>query len=353
MERERISSIQVLRGIAALGVVVFHYKAIELKHSPDFTVINDFFRLGESGVDLFFVISGFIMALITFPNWEKVNNIQFIAKRSSRIFPVYWLYTLITLIVFLIFPGKVNTSQGGQFELLQNIFLLPSEHLPIVMVAWSLIYEFYFYIIFSLLIKLNKKYVYFALAIWFFILVIYNIVIPNSANYLVYFFTNPYSLEFILGIITYIVYARIKNIKYIKNYAYIGITVSIILAPIIYFKLTQVHLFSTLILGFNYSLLLLSLVILEKNQNIKFPTVFIAIGDSSYSIYLSHLLSANMMVFFVGQSFFSHSSAVFSLILLFIVLSFVLITSFISYTFFERITYNYLSKKIDNLFSKR
>ena len=61
----KIQNIQALRGIAVLLVVVFHLTFIETKYGGPATLLPDFFTYGMSGVDMFFVISGFVMVAVT------------------------------------------------------------------------------------------------------------------------------------------------------------------------------------------------------------------------------------------------------------------------------------------------
>jgi peptidoglycan/LPS O-acetylase OafA/YrhL len=94
-------SIQALRGIAALGVVAFHSLSIEQKYSNGDSLLPDFFRLGQSGVDLFFVISGFVMVTVTKERF-KINgeSMRFLWGRLSRIYPTYWFYFLLVGSIF-------------------------------------------------------------------------------------------------------------------------------------------------------------------------------------------------------------------------------------------------------------
>lgn len=102
-EAQKIDSVQSLRAFAALSVMFFHYRLII---GP--SVVGDFFNWGSIGVDLFFVISGYIMAYTTLqtpPN--AYSAIKFIRNRFIRIMPVYYI---LLLVAFLLGMGLCNLS---------------------------------------------------------------------------------------------------------------------------------------------------------------------------------------------------------------------------------------------------
>ena len=96
-----------MRAIAAL-LVVFHHAA--WKGEQYSTNPLAWFSIGSIGVDLFFIISGFIMCHTV--NNKKVLFSSFIKARFIRIVPLYWVLTSMALVVFLFFPEKVNSSGG-------------------------------------------------------------------------------------------------------------------------------------------------------------------------------------------------------------------------------------------------
>ena len=139
---KKLQSIQALRGIALLGVIGFHFLFIEKKYSGGDFLLPDFLHLGQSGVDLFFVISGFIMVTVTKGRFTLNGEvIRFLWGRLTRIYPTYWFYFFLTLAIFLIKPAWVNASQEHQTQLISSFLLLPSDQLPLVMAAWSLSHE--------------------------------------------------------------------------------------------------------------------------------------------------------------------------------------------------------------------
>src|SRR5690606_38861476 len=103
-----------LRGIAALGVVLFHYTYNQPHISPDFT-----FRYGITGVDLFFMISGFTISL----SMNKISHWKnFVVYRFGRLYPAFWTCVFITSIFIIIYDYKHFSLS----DVLINMTMVPS-----------------------------------------------------------------------------------------------------------------------------------------------------------------------------------------------------------------------------------
>lgn len=143
----RVTEIDSLRGIAAISVCLFHFSLI-----PENGVYLNYFKYGVTGVDLFFMISGFVI----FMSLNSVKNIKsFWAHRIFRLFPSYWLSIIIALISYDLlapvnFHGKWNDFLGN---LLMIQPLLKSQYL--VDAYWTLYIELCFYAFISILLYFN------------------------------------------------------------------------------------------------------------------------------------------------------------------------------------------------------
>lgn len=203
-----IDSIQYLRGFAALIVVLFHTNKALITHI--FPNEVNYFNWGESGVDLFFIISGFIMAYITYD--KNINIRDFFLKRAIRIYPIYWVYVTIALIIFLINPNLINRSSNSPTLVAPSYLLVPyTEFTNLVLVAWTLIYEIHFYFIFafSLLLSNKLRYIFTGLFLSF-------LALSSTFSYQSYylnFITNSIILEFLMGMIVYFIVFK-KNDKF-------------------------------------------------------------------------------------------------------------------------------------------
>jgi exopolysaccharide production protein ExoZ len=139
-------NLQVLRGIAALGVVFYH---------TDFRLPGDW-HTDFSGVAIFFVISGFIMCFIT-----RESADGFLLNRLIRIVPMYWLATL----VFVLLRYGVGSLSPGltpdpdlATDLVRSLLFLPSDKFPVLGVGWTLNFEMYFYLVFALALLINRRF---------------------------------------------------------------------------------------------------------------------------------------------------------------------------------------------------
>lgn len=155
--QNKYGAIQAFRYIAAVAVVLFHTAGA---FNAAYSVASaNIFNWGARGVDLFFLISGFVIGTSHFkkPQSAKV----FIVNRFARIAPSYWLLSVIAIFVGL-FSSIGGTPDGGPSKLviwqISSIFF--SSHLagfasPVLYQGWSLEYEMYFYVLFALGIALR------------------------------------------------------------------------------------------------------------------------------------------------------------------------------------------------------
>lgn len=287
-------SIQSLRGIAVLGVVLFHSFSIEQKYSGGDFLLPNFLRLGQTGVDLFFVISGFVMVTVTKGRFAKGGEMsRFLWGRLTRIYPTYWFYFFLTFGVLLIKPGWVNSSQGNQVHLLSSFLLLPSDQLPLVMVAWSLIYEMWFYFVFSVLLRFHERLLLPSLLVWGAIVTTVNLVtVVDHLSAGLQIILHPYSLEFITGAVIALFLARQDTALLSKQSAVL--VLALVLAagfPVAYrYNVIELPgLTREIIIGLLFGFLVLSCATLEKYR-FNPPKFLQFIGDISYSVYLSHVL---------------------------------------------------------------
>ena len=86
----------------------------------------------------------------------SIQEVILFCQASCNLAKQEWIYFILVTAIFLVKPSWVNASQGNQIDLVK-FFLLPSNQLPIVMAAWSLIHELWFYLIFALLLNFNKR----------------------------------------------------------------------------------------------------------------------------------------------------------------------------------------------------
>src|SRR5712664_3884452 len=157
--KSRVIPMEGLRGIAVFLVFLVHFHALFGTHLVRGTwlyQISEFLgTIGNSGVDLFFVMSGSLIygALIR----RDVGYLTFTRRRVERIYPTFVAVLALYLVLSAFFPeqNKIHGSvlRAGLY-ILANLFLLPGifNLKPIITVAWSLSYEFFFYLTMPVLV---------------------------------------------------------------------------------------------------------------------------------------------------------------------------------------------------------
>ncbi len=162
------TSIQVLRGFAALAIVFFHISEMLLRYTDGtglFCTVSPVCHVGASGVvDLFFIISGFVMVESTRHMFQqKRASLTFFTRRLIRIVPLYWFYSTLMLILVLL-PFTLQSSVFSATYTLKSFLFIPAlnpaNHLPLPLLpqGWTLWYELYFYILFSIFLFLTEEY---------------------------------------------------------------------------------------------------------------------------------------------------------------------------------------------------
>ena len=291
---ERLFSLQGLRGVAVLGVVLFHMMSVEAKYYGGEILLPSWLDFFQLGVDLFFIISGFVMVIVSRGRFQDgVQSQRFLFNRLSRIYPTYWLYFFLTLAVYLLQPGMVNSSHGSS-NLLMSFLLLPSDKVLLVMVAWSLVFELWFYLVFTVLMCLRERWLPLLLMAWALVLLLFNggwdwhDYAPSLQIML-----HPYALEFIAGAALALLFysrhsARIPTIVVLGALALIVVPGIALIGLLRLFDSEGVM--RMLLVGTVFGGLVFSLALLERRGLLRMPKFWVAVGDMSYTIYLSHLL---------------------------------------------------------------
>jgi peptidoglycan/LPS O-acetylase OafA/YrhL len=270
-----LQSIQLLRGVAALCVVYVHTLA-----TPNF---------GLFGVDIFFVISGFVMALVTAKN---TNPKSFLLHRLIRIVPLYWILTTCLVVVIVVAPNLLSSTTLNFSNYLKSLFFIPyfkESHLiqPFLFVGWTLNYEMLFYFCITLGLVISSRH-YLTIAISALVLIYLNFgIISSDSPLLKGFFGSTKIFEFVLGILAYKIYSG----GYLKKIPYqLAIMISALcLAIMIYSEVRQIKIDSFITFGIPSFFLLLSTIRLEPLMHgVIIKSIAGFVGDTSYAIYLSH-----------------------------------------------------------------
>ncbi|MDB5199018.1 MAG: Acyltransferase 3 [Chitinophagaceae bacterium] len=300
---KNLQLIQVLRGIASLLVVLLHCS----RNSTEILqqrFLGDVFLFGGAGVDIFFVLSGFIITYTNFKFIGKSDHFNFfIRRRVVRIYPTYWIIISLFLLLQVLLPSFYRTHFSFDFINIISTYLLLPGHVMVNGVSWTLSYELFFYLLFSLAFFIPQKKWSFYIAMLYAAIIIllpvmgYNFENDNSLLSLV---TYPMNVEFFMGVLVGVLISKISN----KIAMPLIITGSILfLMSAVFFNLNYYlvpNTFNRVILfGIPSFFIITGLVKYELNKKIKVHNIFLLLGEASYSLYLIHLpvLAASFKIF--------------------------------------------------------
>lgn len=288
-----VKNIQALRAIAANGVLISHLFIVEQKYSHGSEILSANAHLGAFGVDLFFVISGFIMATIAQnASWQK-----FLFDRAMRILPPYWFYTTLILIVSLYVPAFVNSSFEHPPSVWRSYLLMPDSVGPLLAVGWTLMHEMYFYFCFALVISLTGPFRFRTtslLLIWMVAVICLNAVVQLTeiSDPVVAVITHPLTLEFIFGAAAGILIQ--KNCTAFATSTFVlGIIIFMLVLSLSDDALGLIdgqNWKRVILVGAPCALIVYGLVGIETKHKQTAPDWLVALGNASYSTYLSHVL---------------------------------------------------------------
>lgn len=292
---KKFDSLQAFRGLAALGVVLDH-----TAHSTNAFVgkipvwLNSIFERGYLGVDFFFVLSGFIIMSSHFDDKKSIASLKIYGfKRFVRIFPPYWLVSVTLMLSYFLLPNMSGGDRGG-YSLLSSLLLLPSAAPPALSVAWTLIHELMFYIIFCLFFISNRIFLIFV-SVWVLAVCVtaQTVEVINFSPFLARLL-NPINMEFVFGMsVAYL--ARKLPSHLSKLLILLGISVFILLLSWPFARECRV------LFGLPFSMLVLGVVLHEYRVSLILPRWMVLMGDASYSIYLTHNPLVSLICRLVGR----------------------------------------------------
>jgi exopolysaccharide production protein ExoZ len=162
--KDKLLWLQASRAVAAFLVLIYHSGALlgESGQGP--------FYFGHAGVDLFFVISGYIIYRAHQSELGQFSALpRFLFRRLTRIYPPYWVATFFILIGAMFVPGLVKSGKLEYWAIIESFMLFPvdgQKFYPLLPVGWSLFYEMAFYTGFALLFVLPKRWGLLLLVVW-------------------------------------------------------------------------------------------------------------------------------------------------------------------------------------------
>ena len=216
---------------------------------------------------------------------------------AIRIYPTYWLVSLAVLAVAIAAPAVVNSSIQVPISLWRSFLLFPDRTLPLLAVGWTLVHEMYFYLVFAIFLALRIP-IFAGLVGWGVILLVITATLPDqvAVSPVLRLATSPLMAEFIMGAIVGILWRKRWVLGAIAagTVAFVGLALSIVyIAPTLSLAASP-HLdgWRVLIFGIPSALLIYAITGVEKLRSVppRATTLLVALGDWSYSTYLTHVL---------------------------------------------------------------
>jgi exopolysaccharide production protein ExoZ len=274
-------SIQYMRAIAAIAVLSFH-----AAQRAGFD-----FGFGAAGVDVFFVISGFIMWVISARNPPRPND--FLARRAARIVPLYWLVTLTVAGTAMVAPSLFPNLKPTFAHVGKSLFFYPHTDptglvAPLIVPGWTLNYEVFFYVVFafSLLTPLRIRPLVLTAVLG--LLVLAGYLVP-SANPVWTTYSSPLLLEFLSGVWLGKAWTDNRLPSPIIGLTCLALGfVSLVIATLSAHDIEPVRIFAW---GLPALLIVAGAVSIDRAGLVRDWPVLKFLGDASYSIYLVHGLA--------------------------------------------------------------
>jgi len=302
----RNKTIDFLRCVAILLVLIGHILLVKPFSNKNFLLekINLYSKAGGIGVDLFFVISGFLISGLIFKEYNQYKEFQplrFLIRRGFKIYPLYYIGILMGLFFYPLILKQSFTYEDLLSELFFLVNYVNSGNPPLGHL-WSLAVEEHFYFFLSLflfiLIKLNKiSFTIFLNTYLLFFIIGLFLRIFNFYEYqgswwkVVPLSLNRFDSLFFGVLLAYIFYFKRGVIKFVAKNAVLFFIISICIILLDFSPLVSWNIKSTFLLGINpisFGLIMIILIENKKFDSSKLIKPLAFIGRYSYSIYIFH-----------------------------------------------------------------
>lgn len=280
----RLVSIELLRGIAATMVIFSHVARHISRDAPAPDLIS-LFEPGHAGVDLFFVLSGFIILFVHRPDIGRPARLgHYAIRRFSRVMPLYWIALVLSLGVNVI----VYRSLPDIGAVLWSGAMLPTTTEPLLAIAWTLQYEAMFYVCFALLI-LNRRLGLAAFAVWMLVIISYlGTTWPPAL-------CRVFGLEFLFGILAAQAMQRLRTKHAVIVASVGGVAFAVAYACESTGVMGGFGVLARFAYGVPAAFMICGLAVCESAGMISVPRWLEPLGRASYSIYLFQFLCIGVL----------------------------------------------------------
>lgn len=295
---------QALRAVAALIVVGAHICAPngtldEITGSAG--AWSPLGVVGTLGVDLFFVVSGFMMVTTTRSYEPGARSAGIFAlRRIARLYPPYLTVTLAAYAVWLWAPGMLNGSQTVKPDPVASFLLLPQAGLPLVLVTWTLVYDVFFYAVFAVSLLLGRPWLRAAIfGAWGVFVLAAQAFPPVSPGPWLAVATSPLALHFLIGIaVAYATQVPVGRPGLVLVAGTGVAVVAVLVAHATWGSAADDHhqLWRALVLGAAMAAVVWGAVGVEFSGWTA-PGWLVALGGWSYSLFLAHIAALKAVEF--------------------------------------------------------
>src|SRR5579872_160667 len=293
--KNKLNLLQVIIGLAAV-LVVFHHVSSSSEVYFNSVWLYDFFNSSRS-LDIFFVLSGFIITYTHFNDLQKRTNVKaFFIKRFNRIYPIFWIVSLVYLSFYIGVKTYTIHDLSSGF-MIKSFLLIDTKIPPMVRVAWTLSYEVLFYLVFGICIAFGLRVAKAIWLLWLLITIACYFLLPEDS--IPYPFRN-FILGVLIGCFAGYVLSRMglnnmteSTIKFrYKSLLSAGLFIFTVMWGLTFFTNfgQKIAIESRVIWGLAAALIILGAAIADIQKYFKVPKLLVLIGDASYLIYLTHYL---------------------------------------------------------------
>jgi exopolysaccharide production protein ExoZ len=307
-EKQKFQSLEMIRALAALSVVFFHTQIIFTARTG-IVPFGGIFGAGSRGVDLFFVLSGFIIAYVHAGDLGRPRRLfHYFYSRFVRIYPSVWIMTLLALAVYLLgFGGADKMAKLSAGSIIDSFFLLPQSGDALVNVTWSLKFEIFFYLLFSLAI-LRRSLGFWVIALWQAAVLLLYLSGGQLEWSWVSFYLRPITLEFGLGVgCAWLVLHR-SRFQWLDPRGFLGGVLALAVLIFLGAELIEAYrpagiapLPEFLVFGGSAAVIVVSLALLDLKAAFVPPRLLVGLGAASYAIYLVHFSTISLLAAFITR----------------------------------------------------